>query len=304
VDLEKLIVGNAAGTARSLFEVDKLCNSAVTRITVGSVTTEARDGNAGTTYHFDPATLNSINSIGLKNIGIDKYRRGPLAAMVRAAHDAEGRKLHVSVAGFKVHEFSEMAEICFDAGVDGVELNLGCPNIHDDGVSKEIFSYNPELCEEIFDTMKIFAGQGKEIGAKISPVPNEVLRPLAQAINRSTVITEVVPINTLPGQRMMLPDGKDALTYLPPGVSKEFKHEGGLAGAALREHGLRVVKGLRELLHQNTRIIGVGGIFTGAHAGEYLDSGADGFMCATSFIEYGVGIFTDILRELPQLADA
>lgn len=302
MDLEKLIVGNAAGTARDIEHVRLLENTAVTRITIGSITKEARKGNRAQTYNFDPNTNSSVNSIGIKNEGMEWYHAaGKIHRMSQIAHDA-GKKLWVSVAGFSTSEFAELSETAFLCGADGVELNLGCPNIHDGGKSKPIYSYRPEMVEAVLDEMAMFAFQNKQIGVKISPVPDELIEPLAKIIRRSTVVTEIVAVNTLPGQVVAFEDGPYALNYYPQD-SDELRHDGGLAGAPLKVHGLRVVRMLKEFL-PSMPIIGVGGIFTGADAKEYLDAGATGFECGTSYYNFeNPRIFSDILNELVSLTE-
>ncbi len=315
VDLLNLIVGNAAGTVKTVEDVRKLEASAVTRITVGSITKEPREGNSGDTYYFDTHSHASLNSIGMRNPGLEWYHAGgKLRRMTEIAHDA-GKKLWASVAGFSVEEYVQLAETCFLCGVDGVELNLGCPNVHDGGVSKPIFSYHPESVQDLLEQMEgNFLGAGHEIGVKISPVPSKrekdkneenILAPLVHAINSASIITEVVAVNTLPKQTMRKSDGGPALSYMPLDGT-ELMHAGGLAGAPLKAHGLRVVGELlshhpkaESALYSSIRVIGASGIFSGTDAKEYLDLGAAGFELGTAYYNHeNPAVFSVILNEL------
>jgi len=303
--LETLVIGNGAGTARTVFDVERLAASAVTRITVGSITLKARQGNMpqpGTgLYYFDSNTKSSVNSLGMPNQGIDFYRQGVLSEMKKIAHGA-GKTLWVSVAGFTPDEFRDLAVICADEEVDGIELNLGCPNIHDDGVSHGIFSHNIELCQEIFELIETeLAYQGKEVGAKISPASNSSVYRLSKAIDRYTCITEVMATNTLPDQHLLLPDGSEALNFLPPGGS-EAKHTGGGGGKWLEEDAVRSMKVARAVFHlSRIKVMSLGGISTGKDAKKRLDANADGIFCATAYLEEGPKIFSDISRDLAEL---
>src|SRR3569623_1041926 len=265
MDLSKLIVGNAAGTVKTVDDVRKLEKSAVTRSTVGSITKEPREGNSGETYYFDEVAQTSVNSIGLKNPGIEWYHAAGKLNLMRQIAQDNGKELWASVAGFSTTEFGELAETCFLCGVDGGELNLGCPNIHDGGTSHEIFSLNPELSAEILmDIEARFAMQGKQIGIKISPAPNKELAKLAHAITGFSALTEVNATNTFPKQRLLKPDGTEGLNFIPPGG--KVMHEGGMSGAGLKKHSLRAVKIMRAAFLHGTRIVAPGGIFTGTAA--------------------------------------
>ncbi len=309
MNLEKLIIGNAAGTARTIEDVKKLAQSAVTRITVGSITKLNRSGNTGETYYFDFPTGTSLNSIGMRNEGIEWYHAaGKLTLMGKIAHDA-GKKLHASVAGFSPKEFAELSETCFLCGVDGVELNLGCPNVHDGGTSKPIFSYHPQLVEEALDEIDaMFFGQEKNIGVKISPVPKELLPKLVNAINRGMTISEVVAVNTDPHRELYKPDKSPGLSYTPQDGTGML-HTGGLAGAPLKAHALRIIEQFKSrseksagTLYSSTRVIGAGGIFSGSDAKEFLAAGADGIMVGTAYYNReDPTVFSDILTELAGL---
>lgn len=313
--LERLSVGNAAGTVRTVEGVKKLLGSAVTRIKVGSMTRKPRSGNlpipGGRTYYYNNETMSTLNALGMPNVGIDEFEK-LLPEMVSLAH-AAGKELWVSVAGEYPEEFSELAEICFAAGADGVELNLGCPNVHDGGVSKPIFSYHPELVEEVLDLMTMrFYGQNRKISVKISPVPNDVLAKLARVINSNVVVTEVTATNTLPNQEMKDGAGSPALSFTPPG-GNEVLHKGGLAGPGLRPDALRVVSQLRShaekarsTLFGSLKLTVVGGIASGEDLMEYfkVTDEIDGIEVGSAYFESeDPSIFTSILTQFVRLAE-
>jgi dihydroorotate dehydrogenase len=68
-ELEKISLGNAAGTIKTLEQVMEACRSAMTNITVGSITLEQRHGNQGDTYYYHPQEQWSLNALGLPNPG-------------------------------------------------------------------------------------------------------------------------------------------------------------------------------------------------------------------------------------------
>lgn len=302
IDLSRIVVGNAAGTVKTMEDVLTMCRSgAANRITVGSITMEPRDGNAGEVYYYDERTRTSINALGIPGIGLERYGEA-LTYMVSAAHN-NGKELWVSVAGFSPNDFSQLTLSCISCGVDGIELNLGCPNIHDKGERKPIFSYSPDLTANVLGVLW-GPWSTRKLGIKISPVPDDTLPDLARVIVESGIVTEIVAVNTLPNQTMEKEDGSQALNFIPPGGSEKI-HVGGLAGAPLFPEMLRVVRKLRELLPSQIRVIAVGGIFSGADALEPLQLGAAGFECATAYLTHGTPnprVFSDIVGELAELA--
>ena len=68
--------------------------------------------------------------------------------MVKIAHDA-GKTLRVSIAGFKPEEYGKLARVILESEADEIEINLGCPNVWNNGEQKPIASFSRELREEI-----------------------------------------------------------------------------------------------------------------------------------------------------------
>ncbi|MBI1999502.1 MAG: dihydroorotate dehydrogenase, partial [Parcubacteria group bacterium] len=100
MDLEHPII-NAAGTCRTLEDVEKFARTSIAAIVVGSVTASPRPENQGVTYYEQRSDTDSllftVNSRGMPNGGIPYYENH-LPQMVRVAHDA-GKKLVLNVAG-------------------------------------------------------------------------------------------------------------------------------------------------------------------------------------------------------------
>lgn len=316
VDAEKrFIVGNApCGSVKTVEDVKCACRSGATRITVGSITLSKRLGNtpAGSfgTYYFDPETLESGNALGLNNMGLDEFLR-VVPKMLALAHAAD-KKLIASVAGFSIEEILQLVCACLKAGVDGVEINFGCPNVYlASGERKAIFSYDADLFGRSLDALKAALPRDwdrnlQPLGAKVSPVEHrEVVTRLSDAVSRTDIVDEIVAINTDPDHRFMLPGGVDALAFYAE-EGGPLLHTGGQAGAPLREIRRRVVRLWRELQPHRT-IIAVGGVFTGLDVYEAVnEDGANGFECATAYIEKGgPRIFSDILEDYADcLADS
>ncbi len=298
VKLEDLVIGNGAGAVKTMHDVAAACRSAATRITVGSATLHARAGNIGDTYYFHPVDLWSLNTLGLPNIGMDEYDH-VLPYMADKAHEA-GKKLWFSVAGFTPEEYATMTARAFKAGVDGVELNLSCPNVWGKSGRKAIPAFDKEMLRRIYGEVGTAMSQlytRASISAKASPTNDvDMLNMFAETTAADGLVCEVVGFNTKGAQRRLRQDGKEALSFRTDDNDPDTKHEGGLAGAALTQETPLRIKLLRDMLPSSISVIALGGIFNGAHASNVLTAGASGFMCTTAYVEYGPKILSDILE--------
>lgn len=297
VELEHPII-NAAGTCKTVEEVAALARGAVAAVVVGSVTREARAGNAGNVYWA--GTDFSLNALGLPNRGL-AYYVDHLPAMVELAH-ASGKPLAVSVAGFSAAEYAEMAAAAAVAGADLVELNLACPNVWDGGSQKRIACFDlrqtDAICAGVERALADLAAGGgvtaPPFGVKISPFSDPVaLAELAAIIARRAAEPGgprfVTAVNTFPNALVMDSSHRPVVNM---GLA-------GLSGAALRPVGLGQVRQLRGLLPDNVEIIGVGGIGSGRDVVDYLAAGASAVALATAFWNRGEdpGVFGDILSD-------
>lgn len=294
MNLETLRFGNAAGTIKRLGEVERACMSAMTDITIGSITIKEQGGNTGDTYYFHPREKWSLNSLGLPNVGLEMYLR-LLPDLRQRIHAAE-KNMRVSVAGFSPKEYAILSEQCLESGADEIELNLGCPNVWGEEGQKPIPSYNPELTAQILEEVKR-AVAPNQVAAKISPVDHwETLLALLDTIKKSEVVSKLVANNTIPNVDRPREDGKPALNF------NNGNHLGGLAGSAILESTLRVVGTCVNRLGSSIKVDMAGGIFSGKEVERGYRLGATGFQCATAYLQEGPKIFSDILQELSEPA--
>jgi dihydroorotate dehydrogenase (fumarate) len=293
-------VMNAAGTCRTVEDVAVMARSAVSAVVVGSITVDARAGNAGTTYHAQPCY--SLNALGLPNRGLGFYREH-LPAMVDVAHQA-GKPLILSVAGFGVREYAVASAVVAAAGVDLIEINLGCPNVWDGGTQKRIASFDSAqtaaICAAVSDALADATGTGQRgaglqsggpeggggsrgaarvpYGVKISPFSDPAALADLAAVLADLAASPggpryVASSNTFPNGFALDPTGR-------PVIDVELA---GLAGPALRPIALGQVRQLRRLLPEHVQIVGVGGVTTGRDVADFLRAGASAVQVATAF---------------------
>lgn len=300
LNLDEVSFGNAAGVVKTLEDVRTACRSAMTEITVGSITVLPRAGNEadpglGRTYYYHPSEKWSLNALGLPNVGLTEYSR-ILPEMVRMAHGT-GKDLRASVAGFTPEEYALLTEESLAANVDEVELNLGCPNAWGkDGTQKPIASYHPDLTAKILQAVKERMGSSRRsVAVKISPIDDrELLFQVLDNIKASGIVHRIVGVNTIPNQERQAEDDSPALSF------NNGNHLGGLAGSAIQDRALDVMSNVIGFFGGGIEITSVGGIATGEDAMRHLQLGATGIQCATAYLETGPRLFSDLFTELAE----
>lgn len=297
MNVENLSFGNAAGTIKTLEDVKKACKTAMTDITVGSITYKKREGNIpdkghGRVYYYHPTEQWSVNALGMPNMGMTEFLR-VLPDMVKLAHRAE-KNLRVSVAGFTPDEYAAMTAECYDTGADEVELNLGCPNVWGpDGEKKPIPSFDSTLTRTILLKTRSVLSAKKKVAVKVSPVMNDrwTVRELMQMFGDLGCVSSVVGVNTIPNQEREAHDNYPGLSF------EDGKHQGGGAGSMIRQSSLEFHELARTHLQSKVGYIAVGGIATGKDVFNHLRLGATGFQCGTEYLEQGGKIFSDLIEQ-------
>lgn len=298
IRLESPVV-NAAGTCKTIEDVEQFAQTPIGAITVGSITMEPRELNPGDTYWMDPEGRYSLNSLGLPNGGMPYYEKA-LPKMRDLAH-AEGKPLFVSVAGFSPEEYLHLTAFAASYGADLVELNLGCPNVWGEGGGqKPIASYEPELVGLILTEIVsgLLTPLSTPVTLKLSPLPPNLLYRLVEKLcvfSGDALIRGVVASNTFPNGF----GWEGTRTAITPGGGKA-----GFAGPGFKGIALGQVVQLRELLNADIDVMGAGGVQTGKDVQDYLRAGAKVVGINTAFTNKGFRVFSDVLMEYAELESA
>jgi dihydroorotate dehydrogenase len=275
---------NAAGTAKTVDEVARLARSTVSAVTVGSITSAARDGNAGEVFTARDAY--AINALGMPNRGAAFYHEAlpEMAELTRAA----AKPLIVSVAGFSPEEYGELTALSASSGADLVELNLGCPNVWDDGSQHRIASFDPDLVARSV-AAAVSAADGVPVGAKLSPLSDPTLLAEVAAVLAESGVRFVVSCNTFPNGLALRADGRSA-------IDVEY---GGVSGAAMKPIALGQVRQLRRLLPDTIDLVGAGGVRRGGDIDDFRAAGAVAVGAATLYWTSGEDprCFGDLLAD-------
>ncbi|MGP1408383.1 MAG: dihydroorotate dehydrogenase, partial [Selenomonas sp.] len=108
------------------------------------ITPKPRAGNGGVRIAETPAGM--LNSIGLENPGIEAFCRDilPEAAKLPTA-------FIVNISAGTAEEYGEMAQMLDVDGVDGIEVNISCPNVKEGGI---VFGTDPVQAARVTRAVK------------------------------------------------------------------------------------------------------------------------------------------------------
>jgi dihydroorotate dehydrogenase (fumarate) len=266
--------------SKSTKDLKELINSDCGAIVVGSITVKPRIRNPGPGYWLHKEGFYSLNSYGMPNGGLE-YFKNELPTIIKLAH-AKKKPVIANIAGFSKDEFVKLIALAQNTGADLVELNLGCPNIWHAGQQERIVSYHPVLIRELLEHIKESAPTIK-ISVKISPLPPDILREVAEVIIESKIVDAVVATNSYPN------------AFVSTGTKIGSEEQlAGMSGRALKPISLGVVKQLSNLLPANIDVIGCGGISSVNDVNDYLRSGAKAVQIATALINESPEIFESI----------
>jgi dihydroorotate dehydrogenase (NAD+) catalytic subunit len=244
---------NASGTydaiaARKTFGDELLEAFPFSAFVSKTITPEPRVGNAPRRLWETPAGM--INSIGLPNKGLDGFLAEDLPRLAELPVP-----LIVSVMGTSRAEFSRLVSAVADRDeVAAIELNVSCPNVH----SGLIVGEQPTETVALLEALRPLSP--KPLIVKLTP---NVADPAAVAVAAEEGGADAVSlINTLKASAI------DPLTAAPALAAGH----GGLSGPAVRPIAVQQVRAVAAAV--SLPVIGMGGVSSGADAGEFLAAGA------------------------------
>ncbi len=191
-----------------------------------------------------------LNAIGLQNPGIDVFMERDIPFLRQ--YDT---KVIVNVCGKSIADYVEVVEKLADKPVDMLEINVSCPNVKEGAIA---FGQKKEALEEITAEIKKHAKQ--PIIMKLSPNVTDIgeMAKAAEAAGADAISL----INTLTGMKIDIHRRKFALA----------NKTGGMSGPAIKPIAVRMVYQAAHAV--NIPIIGMGGIYNGEDAIEFMMAGA------------------------------
>ena len=191
-----------------------------------------------------------LNAIGLTNPGIEAALQD-----VTPGWESWNATVLLSFASDSVQQFAEMAAMANQGtGFQALELNLSCPNIEDGS----LFGHSATLTAQAVAAVR--GNTDLPVLAKLSPNVPDIAEIARAAVDAGADALTIC--NTIPAMRIDTQSRQPVLGNIT----------GGLSGPGLRPISLFLVYQASKAV--NVPIIGVGGIFTGEDAAEYILAGA------------------------------
>ena len=257
-----LLLQNPVMTASGTFGYGTEYASFVDTQRLGAVvckgtTLKPREGNPQPRVKETPAGL--LNSIGLQNIGVEALikEKAPLWASWQVP-------VIVNIAGESVDDYAKLAsKLDGIAGVSGLEVNIGCPNVKAGGME---FGKDPKAAATV--TRAVKAATSLPVIVKLTPNVTDIVK-IALAVSEAGA-DAVCLINTLRGMAIDTDTRKPSLGNIC----------GGLSGPAIKPIALYMVY---EVAGQvKIPIVGCGGISSAEDALEFIMAGASAIEVGTA----------------------
>lgn len=208
-----------------------------------------------------------LNSIGLQNPGVEYFMENDLPWLKKF-----NTKVIVNACGSSAEEYVELAKVLNTLDIDGVELNLSCPNVKAGCMA---FGTSYEGVKEV--TSKVRKVLDKPLIVKLTPNVTDITAPAKGAEDAGA--DGVSLINTLLGMKIDIEKQRPILA----------NNMGGLSGPAVKPVAVRMVYQVAQAI--KIPILGLGGIVNGKDVIEFMLAGATAISIGTgNFIEPEVSI--------------
>ncbi len=273
-DLNGLILQNPIITASGTYGYNCEYDDFIDVSKLGAVVTKAislrpRAGNKNIRIMETKAGI--INSIGLENVGIEKFLTEKLPVL-----QSKHINFIVNIAGSTIDEYIELSKVCEANKIKTIELNVSCPNVKSGCL--EFGTDESSLYELVNEVRKIYNGF---LIIKLTPNVTSIEK-IGLAAQKAGA-NAVSAINTLKGSSIKL--------NLIKGKFQKEIISGGYSGTGIKPVAINAVLRLSKVL--NIPIIGIGGI-------ENLDDVLEFFAAGAEAVQIGTANFThpDIAEKL------
>ena len=203
-----------------------------------------------------------LNSIGLQNPGVEYFAQNDLPFLRKF-----DTKIIVNACGSTIDEYVELCKILNTLDIDGVELNLSCPNVKEGCMA---FGNTYEGVKIV--TKEVRKVLQKPLIVKLTPNVTDIAS-IAKGVEDGGA-DAVSLINTLLGMKIDIHKRKPVLA----------NNTGGLSGPAIKPVAVRMVYQVAQAV--KIPIMGLGGIVSGEDAIEFMLAGA-------TTVSIGAGNFID-----------
>lgn len=246
-----VLLSGCVGFGEEYTRVAGFSNRDVGAIVLKGTTLAPRLGNPP--HRVYETSMGMLNAIGLQNPGVDHVVRNILPQL-----DFSETRFFANVCGSTVEEYAEVTRRFDDSPIDGMEINISCPNVKEGGVQ---FGNSPEMSARVVEVCR--AATKKPIITKLSPNQTDIKENARRCIEAGTDAFSV--INTVMGMAIDVEKRRPVIGNV----------QGGLSGPAIKPIALLKVLQVSEVARRhNIPIIGQGGIQSATDALEFMLAGA------------------------------
>lgn len=200
-----------------------------------------------------------LNSIGLQNVGLEVFLNEKLPFLKKYK-----TKIIANVLGSTINEYVEVSERLDNTGIDGIELNVSCPNVKEGGL---LFGSDSKLLAKLIKNVRKVIKNSILI-IKLPPDIFNIKKLAKVAEDHGSDAISL--INTIPAMAIDIWNKRPQLSNIT----------GGLSGPAIRPIALKLVWEVSRVV--KLPIIGVGGILNHEDALEFMLAGATAIQVGTA----------------------
>ena len=224
-----------------------------------------------------------LNAVGLANPGVE----AEVEELVRtkALLRPLGAALIASIFADTVENYARVAARIVEAGPDLIEVNISCPNVHDEFGTP--FAADAGAAEEVTAAVREAVAGRVPVLVKLSPNVADIVA-IARAVEAAGA-DGISAINTLTGMVIDLHARRPILA----------NRTGGLSGPAIRPLAVRCVYEIYQAVE--IPIVGMGGVSSGRDAVEMIMAGATAVGVGSAVYGQGPEVFGRILNEMAAL---
>lgn len=246
-----VLLSGCVGFGEEYTRVVGFSNRDVGAVCLKGTTLEPRLGNPAHRVYETPDGM--LNAIGLQNPGVDAVVQRILPQL-----DFKETRFIANVSGSTVEEYAEVTRRFDDSPIDGIEINISCPNVKAGGVA---FGNDPDMSARVVAACR--AVTRKPLITKLSPNQTDIAENARRCIEAGSDAFAV--INTLMGMAIDVENRTPVIG----------NNQGGLSGPAIKPIALLKVHQVYQVCREHDiPIIGQGGITTAEDALEFLIAGA------------------------------
>ncbi len=278
VKLETCVFNTAGPADVTLKELEIIAKSDSPAITMKSCTLEPRDGNPEPRYAN--LKFGSINSMGLPNLGYKAYIQ--FAGILKKKYQ---KPIIASICGMTLEDDIIMFKAFNNSAVDIIEFNPGSPNT----IGKPIVGYDAKEMDRLLRAVSRVCK--KPWGIKLPPYFDLVHFDEIAKVIKKYPVNFVTCVNSIGNGLVIDPYSEQPLIKPKGGF-------GGIGGRYIKYTALANVRRFYEIFGDKIQIIGVGGIYKGTDAFEFILAGASAVQIGTAFLQKGPGIFNKVQTEL------